>query len=1242
LNTNNIKSFAKQARLLLMEGVKQRLTYWGFDENGNTTVEVKSTVGGYEFRGDLFTDEGVPSKWNKLKAKLTNKQAIQDVIEEAAYTWFNRIMAIKILEKRGYLQPTLEYVTDLKTPHLVQEAKRGQHQLKQQKYVNLLQEYLLEDKEEQALGLLLSRLCNNNILLHDVFGRINDYTEILLPNNLLARNGIIDLINSDALENEQYQEVELIGWLYQFYISDKKDEVFKGFKANKKARPEDIPAATQIFTPKWIVKYMVENTVGKIYLDYDATSSLKPEMRYLVDSHCDEGRNHITTNQTITPLISNLEQLTLIDPAAGSGHILVTGFELLFKMYREQGYTAKNAVQSILQNNLFGLDIDDRAMQLSRFAVLLKAAEFHPEILKENTNNTIVLPHIYSFPESHDFQLEELQSFLTAQGSCYVNELRAALQLLNEGKNIGAALKLELIADAYFFITKQYQDWHHQFQAGTLDIMQAGLWQNLQPFIAVLLVMTKKYTAVVANPPYMGQKSMNNTLKNYINIHYPETKSDLMTVFMEVIPNMTQHNSRFALINLPSWLFLSSFEKLRESYIKNYHFESLLHMGRGIFGIDFGSVAFAMKKEQKENATGNYFRLHERNFQHILFTDIEKLFLYANGNTNYKYDFNQYRGEEGVTEIPEKGTQTGQRVYYPTIPQENFEKITGSPIGYWVSNKLINIICKAENLNDKFKIGSGLSTSDNERFLRYHWEVSISNIANSFPIDYSKKWFQIQKGGDFRKWYGNLLHVVNWANDGAEIKHWVTHNPKDPKTTHWSRRIFNTNLYFKAGISWSVISAGAISFRYIEQESMISNAAGGIFGFNNQNELQTLLTILNSKLNVKIFSILNPTINYSAGVIQKSPYLSELHNSNFDFIGFATKDWNYHEISLNFKHSYLINESFSLKSAYSKWEQIAHKDFFQLHADEETLNRIVIDIYDLHEELTPEVALKDITILQEELDRNQLEKLEPLFREQGSNAIVLPIKRNEVISQFLSYCIGLFMGRYRLDKPGLHIAHPNPTEEELNVRVSYQGLMVNEEELTINNSQLIIDEDAIIPLMSSECAFPDDALVRIKNLIHDLWGEDNLTENSNFINECLGIDLDKWLTDKFWGYHTSMYKKKPIYWLFTSNPKKPQQAAFKVLVYMHRMDKYIVSKIQRNYLHPHQEWIKKEIENLVANEVNLSKIELKRLEKLRSWDIECRDYNEVLKALALKEITFDLDDGVSVNYEKFEGAVAKI
>lgn len=1198
METNKIKSFAKEARLYLLDGVLQRLKYWGFSVTGQNDQDLHSTQGGYIFRGQIYTDTSVPAKWTALKDRLVNEEAVKDIIEEAAYTWFNRLMAIKILEQNGYLEPTLAYTEGMRTPLIVQHAKKGMHALKSKGDQELLVEYLREDKEEEAFGLLITDLCNRNKLLHNIFGRIDDYTEILLPQNLLQKDGLLDLINSNAIASADFKEVELIGWLYQFYISDKKDEVFAGFKKNKKARAEDIPAATQIFTPKWIVKYMVENTVGKIYLDYEPTSSLKEGMKYLVDNESD---------QESEAIITDITELTLIDPASGSGHILVTGFELLFNMYREEGYTSKQAVDNILKNNLYGLDIDDRAMQLARFAVLLKAAQFDADIL-----NRGIIPHIYSFSEEKHFTSEEVQLFLGHEGQQFTAELKEALQLLNQGKNIGSALKIDLSQDALSFIKKQYATWAEKYQKAGLDILQESLWNRLLPFLDVLLVLTSKYTAVVANPPYMGQKSMNVQLKDYVNAKYPITKSDLMTVFMEVIPNLTAVNSRFALINLPSWLFLSSFEKIRQDYLENFTFDSLLHMGRGIFGIDFGSVAFAIKKQKSENPLGSYFRLHERNFQHIYYEDIEKLFLYSNGNVGYKYDFKLYRDDEGVNEIPKDGTDVGQRIFYPNIPQSNFEKIPGSPIAYWVSERVLEIF-KNKLLNDIYSPNAGLQTGKNEIWLKYWFEVNLRNSV----LKSGHKFFKYNKAGEYKKWYGCQETLINYENNGEKLK-------------LSGKAVFrNHHQYFKQSISWGLISSGSFGVRFYPNGFIFDNGAPSIS--ITDDDINYYLGFLNSKVAFYFLKIFNPTLNFQVGNISSLPVIKNKSNFNIpsDNITITKSDWDSRETSWDFEKSPLLNSSSSLPQAYEVWQENVTNDFFQLHSNEEELNRIFIDIYGLQDELTPEVALKDITILQEELDKKALEALETTFRAKGKEAVRLPFNKAEVISQFISYAVGVFLGRYRLDKLGLNIAHPNPSDEEL-------------ENYIFNGQEIAIDDDGILPLMGEDCAFPDDVLVRTKALIHTIWGEDSLTENINFIHDALGMDLHKWLTEKFWGYHTSMYKKKPIYWLFSSNVNKPQNAAFKVLVYMHRMDKYTVQKIQRNYLYPHQEHIKREIEMLSENESNLSKQEIKRLEQLRNWEIECRDYNEVLKGLANQQIEFDLDDGVSINYAKFAGAVAKI
>lgn len=1258
MDTNKIKSFAKEARLLLMDGVLQRLKYWGFNQDGSNSENLQTTQGGFIFRGQVFTDTTVPKKWNKLKKRLNNKQDVKDVIEEAAYTWFNRLMAIKILEVNAYLPPTLEFAQEIQIPILVQNAKKGQHNLTKQADKDLLTEYLQEDKEEQAFGLLVADLCNTNATLHDVFGKIDDYTELLLPQNLMQPNGLLELINGNAINKDDFKEVELIGWLYQFYISDKKNEVFAGFKKNLKARAEDIPAATQIFTPKWIVKYMVENTVGKIYLDYSPDSVLKKDLKYLVENESDKDSK---------PIISDITELTLIDPASGSGHILVTGFELLFKMYREEGYTAKQAVDSILTNNIYGLDIDDRAMQLARFAVLLKAAQFDTEILKR-----AITPNIYSFPEAtlansfteeyyskeqsdwyelkgmklkqmialnwtetvidpkNKKQKEVAKSVVYREGTVlhtdvidllvqhceesilvdYSSDLENfwgtdklgyayseyfyAIQLLQQGKNLGSAIKLKISEEALKHTQQKFQEWNERDAKLQLGAFDKVLWENLKPHLNVLFVLTKRYTSVVANPPYMGEKGMNEDLKGYLQFFNPLTSGDLATVFMDVCINLTISSGIYGMINQASWMLKPSYKEFREFLIKSsntrFGIYSLLYLGAGVFEELKGEVV-----------------------QSVCFT-----FINSPLSKSILFKLNSINGSSKKEQaFLDKSVQP----YFKDI--NDFDSFKGKQFGFWLKDSLL------ESFDDSpIKIfgdaKQGIKTGDNPQFIRNWHEVSKRFIES--------KWFPVEKGGEYRKWYGNNDYLLDWENDGYRIK-----NFKNDKGKLRSRPQ-NLGCFFKEGITWSTSAGSKPSFR-LSTSDFTFESSGSKFFITNEDidyNLFHFITFFNSIVTKYIIEVFAPGIGFSEGSIKSLPFI-EIDNNKKELINskgaenvtISKNDWNSFENSWNFEQSPLLNKQNSLAEAFKLWSRNVTKDFFQLHANEEELNRIFIDVYGLQDELTPEVALKNITILQDVLDRNALDALEPVFREKGKDAIELPINKTEVLSQFVSYAMGVFLGRYRLDKPGLNIAHPNPTDEET---AAYKH----------NGYTIKIDEDGILPLMGDDCAFPDDALVRTKDLILAIWGENTLTDNINFLHDCLGMDLNKWLTEKFWGYHTSMYKKKPIYWLFSSDANKPQNAAFKVLVYMHRMDKYTVQKIQRNYLHPHQEYIKREIGKLEENELNLSRDELKKLEKLRNWEIECRDYNEVLKELANQQIEFDLDDGVDVNYAKFEGAVAKI
>jgi hypothetical protein len=1257
MNTNNIKSFAKEARLLLLEGVFQRLKYWGFQEDGTNKENLQTTQGGFIFRTNPYTDVSVPPKWHKLKAKLKNKQDVKDVVEEASYTWFNRLMAIKILEANGYIPKQLGYTEGSRTPLIVQNAKRGEHNITKPAEKELLIEFLKEDKDEEAFALLITNLCHTNTLLHDIFGRIDDYTEILFPQNVLKIDGLLDLMNSDAIIAEDFKEVELIGWLYQFYISDKKDEVFKGFKKNIKARAEDIPAATQIFTPKWIVKYMVENTVGKIYLDYEPDSDLRDQMKYLVQNDSDTAvSSSVVENKA---LITDLTQLTLIDPAAGSGHILVTGFELLFKMYREAGYNAEKAVKNILQHNLYGLDIDDRAMQLARFAVLLKAAQYDAEILEDP-----IMPHIYSFPEDTlgnfftqtyysrsqsnwpdllgmqlaepiSIEWEETKKNKTkthkvtfkkgdvlneamvdllqlhcdeAIATDYSQELELfwgdyekpynyseffyAIKLLRQGKNLGSAIKLNISSEVYIHINEQYHNWILKENVAELNIEETSIFNLLKPFLDVFLVLANQYKAVVANPPYMGQKSMNDDLRLYLFSNYPLTHGDLATVFMDVSFSLLAKDGVYSMINQASWMLKPSFKILREDLINKsdniLSIETLLYLGPGVFEELKGEVVQSV-----------CFSIASRKAQ------LPKL-----------YKLNRFK----TSHDKEVAFLSGDVIPYEKSIRD-FDAFSGKQFGFWLKKELLEDF----DLNPIRKYGDakqGIKTGENKRFIKNWHEVS--------NLKMHQKWFPVEKGGEYRKWYGNNNFILNWEKDGYEIK-----NFKNEKGKLRSRPQ-NLSFFFTEGITWSTSAGEKPSFRLSSDIFGFESSGSKFFVNGPVYSLEHFLGFFNSKVTKYIIEVFAPGIGFSEGSIKALPFL-QIPNINLGIIKskginsikISKTDWDSRESSWDFMQSPLVNEGNTLKQAYQNWQNSATQDFFQLHANEEELNRIFIDIYGLQDELTPEVKLKDITILQEELNGKDLEALESAFRDKGKDAISLPINKTEVISQFISYAIGIFLGRYRLDKPGLNIAHPNPTEQELS---SYQ----------YNGQNITIDDDGIVPLMGEDSAFPDDALVRTKDLLLTIWGENALTENINFLRDALGMDLQKWLTEKFWGYHTSMYKKRPIYWLFSSNVKKPQNAAFKVLVYMHRMDKYTVQQIQRKYLYPHQEYIKSEKDKLAQEEDSLNKEQQKDLELLRDWEIECRDYNEVLKTLANQQIEIDLDDGVTVNYAKFEGAVAII
>lgn len=1190
MNTNQIKSFAKSARINLCAAVEQKIKYWGFHENGESYDQPIAVSGGYTYRGEIYNDTYTVGYWQSLKARLSaGKEAFQDTVEEAAYTWFNRLMAIKILEKNGFIPPVLRFREGSFMPEILQQAKSGQHSLTHSGYIANLQEALDHHNDEVAFAILIKNFCDKNPLLTEAFGGVDDYTQILLPQNLLTEEGFLAMLNDEQyISEEDYREVELIGWLYQFYISDKKDEVFANKK--EKFREEDIPAATQIFTPRWIVSYMVENTLGKAYIDYEPDTELKAQMRYLVEDQ----------NSASKPLIEDITELSLIDPAAGSGHILVVGMEWLYQMYLEQGYAPKAAVQSILEHNLYGLDIDERAAQLARFAVLLKGAQLLENRFAGEGKNFLMgkdflLPHIYAFPEAYSFTVAEVETF--TEGNRHTEEILKVLRLLYNGKNIGSALKLSLSTEAQDYIKQQIKEWDRTAKTA---VEKEAIYKHLRPYLLVALNLAQKYTAVAANPPYMGSANMNAELKNYLEKHYPMTKADLFAVFMEKMIEMTKDNARMGCITMEAWMFLSTYEKLRHYILNKYSIVSLSHFGWHIIGIAFGTAMLVLEKS-KNIKIGEY--------SYLTINDMD-------------------READVPLVFPKK--DNGR---YALLPQDQFDKIPGSPIAYWASEKLLEAFSKGTKMSDVAEPKVGLQTGDNEKYIRLWWEVDnekikYDNETLEDTIDNGYKWYPYNKGGARRQWFGNYDYVVNWENNGEEIRNFEKSSVK------------NIKYYFKEAITWSNIMSGGFSIRYREKGSVFDVSGMSAF-FENGQDIKYILGIISSKLSDYVFKMLNPTVNLQVGDFKNFPIIEdedvkrEVLPIVDECIAISKYDWNTFETAWDFTtnplvnieqyiHSFtqnsddLENPSPSIATAYEKYKLFTNSQFEKLKKNEETLNELFIQLYGLEQELDATVPEKDITIAK------IFDKAEDISEESKNNKYFLT--KQEVVQQLLSYLIGVLMGRYRLDCEGVQITHQATLEETAAYSVAGQ-----EGDFTFT-----MDDDGIIPMMGAECGFPDDVVRRIENLIEKIWGDKQVIANLNFINEALGMPMEKWLTEEFWPYHLKKYSKRPIYWLFCSNLKNPKKSAFRVLCYMHRMDSFSLQQIIRLYLHPHQEHLRTEYEALKEREATLDKAEKKRLDTLPKLLAEIKDYGEKIKSYANQQIALDLDNGVMRNFAIFQ------
>lgn len=942
MDTNKIKRFATEARNILKTGIAAKIMTLGFDRKGNVAEEHRPQLmqGGTLWNGQFYT-EGFYHQWMSLFNRVQQK-GINEVYEEAAYTWFNRLCAIRILQKNNLCSPVLQYADAARTPVIVDQARQGHlppmKEDLRQRVIELLDD---DTKVTEQFALLITAWCHDNPIINQCFGSMADYTELLLPNNILTEGGFVDMLNhTEFITDEDFQSPELIGWLYQFYISERKDEVFakKG-----KFEADEIPAATQIFTPNWIVKYMVQNTVGRIYLDNNPyETALQKKWQYLVE----------LSEKTPAENILRYEELTdlkIADLACGSGHILNECFDLLYDLYIAEGYGRGEAIENIFQHNLTGVDIDNRAKQLATFALLLKACQKDASFADAHC-----LPHVLGIPKPINMTTEELSAacldFVGGYEDVAAEWLEGYMELMKDADSLGSIMNFDLDDDEFAFFQSRYDEWAQDGE--NADDIPENVKQ-LMPAVKLMLALSTRYHALVMNPPYMGAGSMNEVLSKYVKKNYEEGKADLFSTFMMLSIDRLVANGKYGMINMQSWMFLSSFEKLRNTLLNNYHIENMLHLGPRTFDELSGEVvqntAFVIAKH-KSDESGVYFRLVDgKNC-----TDKKDMFLRA------------------LREHTSK-------VYYSNVSQSNFKKIPGCPIGYWVSKNIIK--CFNNNSIKDYTISDGQNiTANNNKYLRMHWEVDKNKITTN------TKWKPYAKGGIFRKWYGNMEYVIDWSDEARTFYH-----------NNSSARIIPQYLWNKKGITWTLLSSNQTGFRLLPLGATFDKTGSSIF-CKHEEDIVYIMSLLNSKLSNYFLKIFSSTMAFKIVEIQRIPLIKYYINYSLPQknISISKQDWDSHEISWDFEtnpllavdeKTYIDNTNYEIEQHEKetgericidsaapelgslqwrveqykkKWERM----FNQLHENEEELNRQFIEIYGLQDELTPDVPLDEITILQ--------------------------------------------------------------------------------------------------------------------------------------------------------------------------------------------------------------------------------------------------------------------------------------
>ena len=1155
MDTGKLEKFAQNARRQLREQVAARLE------------QVLSE--------DSIEQREKADAIQELRDEIKDSSKHQ-VIDKVAYTWFNRFIALRFMDVNYYTRVrTVSPVEGYTQPEILQEAKQGvidfSLRVDEDRVMGLLNgEITSPNPQQEAYRLLLEGACNAR---HDempfLFQEIDDYTELLLPEDLLSENAVLQDVR-ETLTMEMCQDVEVIGWVYQFYISEKKDEVI-GSKG--KIQPEDIPAATQLFTPHWIVRYLVENSLGRLWLLNNPESCLREVMEYYIEP-VEEEEEYLE--------VDSPEELKICDPACGSGHMLTYAFDLLYHLYEEEGYDPVQIPGLILENNLYGIEIDERAGDLAAFALMMKAREKDQRFFNRGIKpNICVLENVV-------FTDVELEQYMDAVGrDLFTGELEHTLKQFEQAENVGSLIQPSLSNPKYVKdeLTKR-------------GIPQELFLHNTHNDVFKVLVyvsyLKQKYHVVVANPPYMGSRNMNNDLKEYGKKQYPASYKDLFAMFIKKGFYLVSKYGYNAMVTMQSWMFLSSYEKIREQLVRNKTILCMVHMDNMVMRIAFGTSATIWKNQDILEYEGNY--------SYVSSDDLDE------SGTPIKFPVENDR--------------------LSTASSSDFNKIPGSPIAYWAKEEIISCFTRFGRFGDYVETREGLTTGSNNTFLRYWHEVSYSNIcfdakSEKDAKNKGKRWFAYVKGGSFRRWSGNFEFVVDWENDGKRIK-----NFKDPRTGRIRSHNYNGDYAFREGFTWSGLSSGKFSVRHVPTGFMFD--AKSPMGFTNKREyLPSYEAFLNSQITSTIMPMLAPTMDYKIGHVLNLPFnrniISDIRDIGIKNRKISMTDWDFYETSWNFSESPLLSldqRDADLKSTYLEVRSTWHDMTSEMKRMEENNNRILIQAYELADEISEKVPLDEITLTCNPCYRYGGDKTEDELE-----ALLL----EDTMKEFISYSVGCMFGRYSLDEPGLILVNQGDTMDTYLAQIPAPTFMP--------------DDDNVIPILE-EGWFTDDITERFKHFLRVTFGEEHYQENLDFLEKAIGRDIRDFLLKDFYEYHCKMYSKpyygkRPIYWMFES-PK----GHFKALIYMHRYTPDTVSNVLNDYLHEFRAKLQAQEAHLEEVKKTASKSEQisadKEIEHIKEILADLREYeDDILYPLATERIHIDLDDGVDHNYPLFGKALTE-